>query len=154
MISELVDKLRGSKVFTKLDLCWGYNNVRIKEEDRWKAAFKTNYGSYEPTVMFFGLTNSPTTFQNMMNDLLGDMDGVIVYMDDICIHAKTLEESRRITTEVLKRLEENNLFLKPQKCSFEKSEIKFLGLIISAEGVRMDPKKIEGVLEMAYSQEA
>ena len=83
----------------------------------------------------------------MMNDLLGDMDGVVVYMDDICIHAKTLKENRRITTEVLKQLEENNLFLKPQKCSFEKSEIKFLGLIISAEGIRTDPKKIEGVLK-------
>ena len=93
LISELVDKLRGSKVFTKLDLCWGYNNMRIKEEDRWKVAFKTNYSSYEPTVMFFGLTNSPTTVQNMMNNLLGDMDGVVVYMDDICIHAKTLEEN-------------------------------------------------------------
>jgi len=68
-IDELLDKLKGAKYFTKLDLQWGYNNVRIKLSNKWKAAFKTNKGLFEPLVMFFGLCNSPTTFQNMMNDI-------------------------------------------------------------------------------------
>src|SRR6202453_1996383 len=86
LISELVDKLRGSKFFSKMDLRWGYNNLRIKEGDKWKAAFTTNRGSFEPTVMFFGLTNSPASFQTMMNAILKDLidEGhVVVYMDDI-----------------------------------------------------------------------
>jgi len=69
LISKLVDKLKGLKVFTKLDVRWGYNNVRMKEGDEWKAAFRTNHGLYEPTVMFFGLTNSPATFQAMMDHI-------------------------------------------------------------------------------------
>ena len=73
LIQELVDKLQGSRVFTKLDVRWGYNNVRIREGDEWKAAFRTNRGLFEPTVMFFGLTNSPATFQTMMNDILRDL---------------------------------------------------------------------------------
>jgi hypothetical protein len=149
LISELIDKLRGSKIFTKLDLRWGYNNLRIKEGDEWKAAFKTNRGSFEPTVMFFGLTNSPASFQTMMNEILKDLidnGHVVVYMDDILIFTEDIESHRRITKEILRLLEQNDLFLKPQKCSFEKSEIKYLGLIISADGVKMDPKKVEGVL--------
>ena len=124
LISELIDKLRGSKIFTKLDLRWGYNNLRIKEGDEWKAAFKTNRGSFEPTVMFFGLTNSPASFQTMMNEILKDLidEGhVVVYMDDILIFTEDLESHHRITKEVLRLLEANDLFLKPQKCSFEKS---------------------------------
>jgi hypothetical protein len=80
LISELVNQLRGAKYFTKLDIRWGFNNVRIKEGDEWKAAFRTNRGMFEPLVMFFGLTNSPATFQTMMNDIFTDMisEGVVV----------------------------------------------------------------------------
>src|SRR5271154_2786694 len=126
-----------------MDLRWGYNNLRIKEGDEWKAAFTTNRGSFEPTVMFFGLTNSPASFQTMMNAILKDLidEGhVVVYMDNILVFTKDLEEHRRIVNEVLKRLKENDLFLKSQKCFFEQKEVKFLGLIISEEGIRMDPK--------------
>jgi Reverse transcriptase (RNA-dependent DNA polymerase) len=70
---ELIDRVKGSKYFTKLDIRWGYNNVRIKEGDEWKVAFKTNCGMFEPLVMFFGLTNSPATFQTMMNDIFRDL---------------------------------------------------------------------------------
>ncbi len=73
LISELLDKLKGAKYFTKMDLRWGYNNVRIKDGDQWKGAFKTNRGLFEPMVMFFGMCNSPSTFQNMMNDIFKDM---------------------------------------------------------------------------------
>src|SRR6202023_3259980 len=85
-VGDLLDKLKGAKVFTKLDLRWGYNNVRIKEGDEWKAAFKTNKGLFEPLVMFFGLCNSPATFQNMMNDIFAtelDEGWILIYMDDI-----------------------------------------------------------------------
>lgn len=94
LISEVLFNLRNTKRFTKLDVHWGYNNVRIKEGDEHKAAFVTNRGLYEPLVMFFGLTNSPATFQNMMNDIFRDliMEGhVIVYMDDILIFTKDME---------------------------------------------------------------
>ena len=95
LISELVNQLRGAKYFTKLDVRWGYNNVRMKEGDEWKAAFCTNLGLFEPLVMFFGLTNSPSTFQTMMNNIFQDliMEGVVcVYLDDILIFTKSIEE--------------------------------------------------------------
>src|SRR3990170_2117985 len=86
LISELIGSLQNARYFTKLDVRWGYNNVRIKEGDEFKAAFRTNRGLYEPLVMFFGLTNSPATFQNMMNDIFKDLvaEGcVLIYLDDI-----------------------------------------------------------------------
>src|ERR1700720_3394628 len=92
LISELVDRLSGAKVFTKMDVRWGYNNICIKEGDKWKAAFRTNVGLFEPTVMFFGLTNSPAPFQNFMNHIfkpLVDQGVVAVYMDDILIFTTT-----------------------------------------------------------------
>ncbi|GLB45865.1 putative retrotransposable element tf2 155 kda protein type 1-like [Lyophyllum shimeji] len=150
LISELINNLRGARYFTKLDVRWGYNNVCIKEGDEWKAAFRTNRGLFEPLVMFFGLTNSPATFQTMMNDIFRDLiaQGVVcVYLDDILIYTKTLEEHRRITRVVLDRLREHRLFLKPEKCEFERTEIEYLGLIISHGTASMDPVKVAGVAE-------
>ena len=95
LILELVDKLKKAKYFTSLDICWGYNNMRMKEGDEWKAAFRTNRGLYELLVMFFGLCNLPATFQTMMNDLFRELitEGVVVvYIDDILIFTKTMEE--------------------------------------------------------------
>ena len=95
LISELINKLQGAKYFTKLDVCWGFYNVCMKEGDEWKAAFQTNWGLYEPLVMFFGLTNSPSTFQTIMDAIFEDLisEGVVVvYLDDILIFMKTLEE--------------------------------------------------------------
>src|ERR1700678_4851629 len=86
LISELISKLQGAKYFTKLDVCWGFNNVHMKDGDEWKAAFRTNRGLYKPLVMFFGLTNSLATFQTMMDDIFDDLmsEGVVVsYLDDI-----------------------------------------------------------------------
>src|SRR5215470_17768162 len=94
LITELIDTLQNAKYFTRLDVRWGYNNIRIKEGDEFKAAFQTNRGLFEPLVMFFGLTNSPATFQTMMNDIFQDliMEGVVsVYMDDILIFTRTKE---------------------------------------------------------------
>src|ERR1700689_5931948 len=102
-----MDKLKGAKHFTKLDVRWGYNNIRIKSGDEWKAAFKTNRGLYEPTVMFFGMCNSPATFQAMMDSIFADMiedNYVIVYMDNILIYAKTKEELEKHMKKVLLQL--------------------------------------------------
>ena len=124
LISEIMDKLKGAKYFTKLDVRWGYNNVRIKKGDEWKAAFKTNKGLFEPTVMFFGMCNSPATFQGMMDAIFVDMiEGciVIIYMDNILIFARNQEDLERYTKLVLQRLRENDLFLKALKCKFNKT---------------------------------
>jgi hypothetical protein len=115
LIPELIDKLKNAQIFTKVDLRWGYNNVRIKEGDEWKAAFKTNKGLFEPTVMFFGLMNSPATFQAMMNTIFKDLidqGKVVIYMDDILIFTTNLEEHRKLVKQVLQRLRDNDLYLK------------------------------------------
>ena len=80
LISELINKLQGERYFTKLDVCWGFNNIQMKDGDKWKAAFQTNRGLYEPLVMFFRLTNSPATFQTMMDAIFKDLisEGVVV----------------------------------------------------------------------------
>jgi len=127
-------------VFTKLDLRWGYNNIRIKEGDEWKAAFTTYIGAYEPTVMYFGLTNSPTTFQTMMNDLFRDLinqGDTATFIDDILVAMDTEEGHDELVEKVLKRLEENNLFVKPEKYKWKVKEVEFLGVIISPKGVEM-----------------
>lgn len=150
LISELIGKLKGAKYFTKLDVRWGYNNVRIKDGDEWKAAFRTNRGLFEPLVMFFGLTNSPATFQTMMNDIFRDLINrgvVVVYLDDIMIFTRTLEEHRKIVREVLEILRTNKLYLKDEKCEFERTKTEYLGMIISEGSVEMDPAKVAGIME-------
>lgn len=150
LISELTDKLKDAKYFTKLDVRWGYNNVRIKDGDQWKAAFKTNKGLFEPTVMFFGMCNSPATFQSMMDSMFLDLTDqciVIIYMDDIFLFAgdpQTLEEN---TKKVLQRLQENDLYLKPKKCEFCKTKIEWLGMIIEEGRISMDAGKLKGIQE-------
>ena len=150
LVDDLISRLKGAKYFTKLDVRWGYNNVRIREGDEWKAAFRTNRGLFEPLVMFFGLTNSPATFQTMMNDIFADLisQGVVcIYMDDILIFSKTKEELQCITCEVLARLCEHKLFLKTEKRKFERMKIGYLGLIISENHIAMDPAKIAAVVD-------
>jgi len=100
--------------------------------------------------MFFGLCNSPATFQTMMDDIFNGliMEGVVVvYLDNILIFTETLEEHRRVTRRVMELLRKNNLFLKPEKCEFEKTEVEYLGVIISQDSVKMDPVKVAGVTE-------
>jgi hypothetical protein len=149
LIKELIQQLVGKEWFTKFDVRWGYNNIRIKEEDRWKAAFKTNRGLFEPTVMFFGLTNSPATFQTMMDTIFrreiasGD---IFIYMDDILIATKgSLGYHRSKVAHILQKLKDNDLYLKPEKCSFHKQEVEYLGVIVGRGKVKMDPIKVEGI---------
>ncbi|THG96303.1 hypothetical protein EW145_g7803 [Phellinidium pouzarii] len=118
------------------------------EGDQHKAAFKTIRGLFEPTVMFFGLCNSPATFQMFMNDIFRVIiteEAILIYMDDILIFSDNLEDLCRKTNQVLNVLQENDLFLKPEKCIFEVQEVKFLGMIIRPDNIHMDPVKLAGI---------
>src|SRR5467141_3958724 len=134
LIPELIAKLGGAKYFTKLDVRWGFNNVRMKEGDKWKAAFRTNRGLFEPLVMFFGLTNSPATFQTMMNDIFQELidEGVVViYMDDILIFGgQTKKDHHTIIVWVLDILHKHQLCLKAEKCTFRQPMVEYLSLIL------------------------
>ena len=124
--------------------------MRIKKEDEWKATFSMPEGSFEPTVMFFGLTNSPATFQVMMNDLLRDLiveEKIAVFINNVIVVTETEEKHNKIVEEVLRRLEENDLFVKLEKCVWKVREVRFLGVIIGEDGVRMEKKKIQRVIE-------
>jgi hypothetical protein len=148
LISDLVDRLRGSRLFTKMDIRWGYNNVLIRPEDRWKAVFITPFGLFEPTVMFFGLCNSPATFQALMDHLFGDFiaEGwLIIYMDDLLIHSAGDDEHRVQTEKVLQRLQDNHLYLKLEKCAFAVPEVEYLGMVIWEGHVAMDPTKLTAI---------
>jgi len=144
-----LDGVEKRKVFTKLDLRWGYNNVRIKEGNEWKTAFTIHIGAYEPTVMYFGLTNSPATFQAMMNNLFRDLinqGDTVTFIDNILVATDTEEGHDKLVEEVLRRLEENDLFVKPEKFKWKVREVEFLGVVISPKGVEMQKKKVERVL--------
>jgi hypothetical protein len=124
LIPELIDRLRSACYFTKFDIRVGYNNIRIKEGDEYKAAFKTPLGLFEPLVMTFSLCNAPATFQTFMNHIFQDMvdEGhVVVYLNDILIFADNLALLDKLTHEVLSRLNKFDLYLKPEKCSFAQS---------------------------------
>jgi len=119
LITNLVDSMGNKKLFTKMDLRWGYNNVHIKKGDEWKAAFTTHVGLFKPVVMFFEMTNSPATFQGMMNEIMRDLinEGkVVVFVDDVLVGTDSEEGHDEIVAEVLKQLEENDLYVKPEKC--------------------------------------
>ena len=150
LIGDLIDGLQGMKYFTKLDIRWGYNNIRIRKGDEWKAAFRTPQGLYEPTVMFFGLCNSPATFQSIMDMIFmqeASEGWLKKYMDDLLIAAKTEKELQERTMQILCKLKENDLYLKPEKCEFCKTRIEYLGFIISQGKIEMDPKKIAGIAD-------
>ena len=151
LIKELINQLVGKHWFTKFDIRWGYKNIRIKAGNEWKATFKTNRGLYEPTVMFFGLTNSPATFQAMMDTIFREevaKGDVFIYMDDILIATSgSLEYHQQQVNNVLKKLLTNDLFLNPKKCQFHVKEVEFLGAIVGKGEVKMDPIKVKAIEE-------
>jgi len=119
LITELIDNMGSKKVFTKMDLRWGFNNIRIKEGDEWKGAFTIHIGSFEPIIMFFGMTNSLATFQAMMNKILRDLinEGkVAAFVDNVLVGMEMEEGHDEIVKEILRKLEENDLYIKPEKC--------------------------------------
>ncbi|CAJ0928188.1 unnamed protein product [Ranitomeya imitator] len=149
LISELFDRLRGARVFTKLDLRGAYNLIRIREGDEWKTAFNTRDGHYEYLVMPFGLCNAPAVFQDFVNDIFRDMltTSVVVYLDDILIFSPDIDSHRRDVRKVFNLLRANSLYAKLEKCVFEQESLPFLGYIISAQGLAMDPAKLQAVMD-------
>jgi hypothetical protein len=151
LIPELIARVKGASLFTKFDVRWGYNNVRIKEGDQWKAAFVTNQGLFEPNVMFFGLMNSPATFQTMINSIFLEevREGwLTVYMDDMLIHTNdNVMIHRKAVHRVLDKLQKHDLFLKQEKCLFEQRRMEFLGIVLENGTIQMDPAKIQGVAD-------
>jgi len=148
LIQELINKVRRAKYFTKLDIRWGYNNVRIREGDEWKVVFRTNQGLFEPLVMYFGMCNSPVTFQLMMDTLFREliMSGkIVIYMDDILIFSQTMDEHRSIVKQVLQILADNKLLLYPKMYKFHQTKVKYLGVILSQDSIETDPTKTKGV---------
>ena len=145
-----MDKLKGARYFSKFDIWWGYNNVRVWSGDEWKAAFKTNWGLYKPTVMFFGMCNSLVTFQAMMDKIFKkEIEGyfIIVYINDVLGFSKTINRLKKIKWIVLKKAREHDLFFKPKKCKFRKQKIKYLGLVVQEGKLAMDSTKLKGIME-------
>jgi hypothetical protein len=149
LIGTLIDQLSGAKFYTKIDLRAGYNNIRIAKGQEWLTAFRTRYGLFEYLVMPFGMTNAPATFQHFMNDIFHDMIDVfvIIYLDDILIYSKTLEEHQVHVQQVLERLHQYGLHAKPEKCEFHTDSIEYLGVVVTRKGVAMDPSKIQAILD-------
>jgi hypothetical protein len=153
LIGKTMAEVKNASIFTKFDIQQGYNNVQIKKEDCYKAAFKTESGLFVPNVMFFSLTNSPATFQRMMDHIFRDIKDkhhllgteILVYMDDILIASENLTGHRAAVHDVLDVLEEHDLYLKPEKCLWEADHVNYLGLILEKGVTRMDPTKVEGV---------
>jgi hypothetical protein len=154
LIAQLISDLSGVHIFSKVDVRQGYNNVRIKKGDEWKAAFKTKFGHWEPLVMFFGLTNSPSTFQEMMNVIYKEViekhtargTTIRIYMDDIAIATTgTLQDHIDAIHDVLRVAEQHDLYFKLSKCTFHASSIDYLGVIIEKGMTHMDPVKIAGI---------
>ena len=155
LITNLVDNMGSKRVFTKMDLRWGYNNVRIKKGDKWKAAFTTHVGSFEPVVMFFGMTNSLATFQAMMNEILRDLINkgkVAAFVDNVLVGTEEEKGHDKIVEEVLRRLEENNLYVKPEKCVWKVRKVPFLGVVMGEGRVEMEEEKVAGILRWPTPQ--
>jgi hypothetical protein len=144
IVDELLDELHGAQYFTKLDLRSGYHQVRVHSRDVEKTAFRTHHGHFEFLVMPFGLSNAPSTFQGLMNEVLGPFlqKFVLVFFDDILIFSNTWTEHLRHVAAVLDTLRVHSLFVKRSKCIFGASSIAYLGHVILAKGVAMDPDKV------------
>lgn len=146
---EMFDQLGSARYFSKLDLKTGFHQIRIRSEDIEKTAFNCKYGQFEYLVMPMGLCNAPATFQGLMNTIFRDLldDFLVVYLDDLLIFSKTEEEHLEHIQQVLERLEENQLYVSPKKCSFLCKQVEFLGLIIGERGIEVDPRKSAAINE-------
>jgi hypothetical protein len=144
----LITRFHDAKYFTKMDVWSGYNNIQIHPDDQWKAAFTTEFRLFEPNIMFFGLCNSPATFQAYMNCTFQqeiNEGWFVIYIDDILIFSKTLDEHWECTRRILETIRQEQLFLKPEKCTFDAQEVEYLGMIIKPGCITMDPAKVDGI---------
>ena len=148
-IDDLFDQLKGASIFSKMDLRSGYHQLKIKDMDVHKTTFRTRYGHYEFLVMSFGFTNAPTTFMDIMNHVFRPYvdQFVVVFIDDILVYLKDQENHDTHLREVLETLRKEQLYANLSKCEFWLNEVSFLGYTVSNEGIRVDPKKIEVVVE-------
>ncbi|KAK2898059.1 hypothetical protein Q8A73_014439 [Channa argus] len=147
LMSSAFELLQGANIFNKLDLRNAYHLIRIRKGDEWKTAFNTPSGHYEYLVMPFGLTNAPAVFQHLVNDVLGDMLNrfVFVYLYYILIFSRSETEHVQHVRQVLQRLLQNQLFVKAEKCEFHTTSVSFLGYLISAGHIQMEPAKVDAV---------
>lgn len=148
-IDDLFDQLRGASVLSKIDLRSGYHQLRVKEADIQKTTFRTRYGHYKFLVMPFGLTNAPAAFMDLMNRVFQPCldQFVVVFIDDILVYSETEAKHDEHLRIVLRVLREKELFAKFSKCEFRLREVTFLGHVVSAEEIKVDPRKIEAILE-------
>lgn len=146
-ITDILDQLGEAKYFTTLDLASGFHQIAMDNNDAHKTAFSTPHGHYQYKRMPFGLKKAPAIFQRLMDCILAGLQGneLFVYLDDIVIYARTLEEHAKKFSRLIQRIKEANLKLQPDKCKFLKTEVAYLGHIISQDGVKPDPTKIEAV---------
>ena len=147
-IDDLFDHLRGARVYSKIDLHTGYHQLRVREADIPKTAFRMRYGHFEFTVMPFGLTNAPTAFMDLMHRVFNPyLDRfVVVFVDDILIYSETEEDHEDHLRVVIQTLRDHQLYAKFSKCEFWLTEVRFLGHVVSASGVSVDPEKVEAVM--------
>jgi len=147
LIRETLMQLFKAHYYTTLDVREAYNLLRMAEGEEWKTAFRTRYGLFESLVMPFGLTNAPADFQRFINNILHPFldNFCTAYLDNILIYSETLAEHKVHIKKVLEVLAKAGLHLKPEKCEFYKTEVRYLGLILSNDSIKIDPEKIEVV---------
>jgi len=151
-MDELRDRGAAAKVFTKLDLKDGYHHDRMRNGDEHKTPFRTRYGQYEQKVMRFGLVNAPATFQTRMNKILREFldHGVVVYLDDILIYYKSMDDHIKLVQGVLDRLEQYDLVVALKKSVFHEEEVDTVGYIVKTSGVTMSDRKVKSVQNWAH----